>query len=404
MGRDFLREDGFIAVAIDHYELFYLGVLMDEIFGRENRLGIISVIIKPEGRQFSKFISVSNEYLLIYSKCKERAKFNNVILKNENRTSFNLEDSVGKYKLRKYINYNPIKISGRKKKPEYWYSFYVSQDLKNISLEKRNDYIEVLPIENGLEKTWQTKKDKALERINNKDLVVKKEEGNYKLYLKIREDTGERILSVWMDKKYNANTYGTKLLEKIIGRKGVSYPKSLYTVLDTLKIMTDEDDIILDFFAGSGTTGHAALALNKEDGGNRRFILVEQLDEHIVDCIERNQKVLEQENIKDSFIYSELARWNEKYMQDIKGAGTSQELLNIYERMKKESFFRYEIDLSKFDEQEFAKLSIKEQKQVLCECLDKNHLYVNLSEIDDVTYKISDEDKKLNKEFYGQSV
>jgi adenine-specific DNA-methyltransferase len=68
--------------------------------------------------------------------------------------------------------------------------------------------------------------------------------------------------------------------------------------------------------------------------------------------------------------------------------------------MKKEAFFRYDVDLSKFDEEEFEKLPLKEQKQVLCECLDKNHLYVNLREIDDATYKISAEDKKLNKEFY----
>lgn len=69
--------------------------------------------------------------------------------------------------------------------------------------------------------------------------------------------------------------------------------------------------------------------------------------------------------------------------------------------MKNEAFFRYDVDLSKFDEDDFSKLELDQQKEVLIECLDKNHLYVNLSEMDDATYKISDEDKSMNKKFYG---
>ena len=96
----------------------------------------------------------------------------------------------------------------------------------------------------------------------------------------------------------------------------------------------------------------------------------------------------------------ELKEWNEEYISEVKKADTARKLLKIYEKMKKESFFRYDINLSKFDEKDFEKLPLKDQKQVICDCLDKNHLYVNLSEIDDSTYKVSAEDKKLNKEFY----
>ena len=105
-----------------------------------------------------------------------------------------------------------------------------------------------------------------------------------------------------------------------------------------------------------------------------------------------------------SFIYKEIKEWNEEYMSEIQKADTVHKLLNVYERMKKEAFFRYDVDLSKFAEKEFEKLSLKEQKQVLCECLDKNHLYVNLSEIDDAIYRISADDKKLNREFYNTVV
>ena len=86
----------------------------------------------------------------------------------------------------------------------------------------------------------------------------------------------------------------------------------------------------------------------------------------------------------------------------IEKADSNKKLLSIYGKMKKEAFFRYEINLSKFDVKQFSKLEIVNQKRVLLECLDKNHLYVNYSDINDTTYKVSPEDKKLNKLFYGE--
>jgi len=167
---------------------------------------------------------------------------------------------------------------------------------------------------------------------------------------------------------------------------------------------SNERDIVLDFCSGSGTTGAVCHKMN------RRYILIEQMDDQIKIIVDRLKKVVKGDpkgiskdvNWKGggSFVYTELKKWNEEYMIEIKEANTTRKLLNIYEKMKKEVFFRYDVDLSKFDEKEFEELSLKEQKWVLCECLDKNHLYVNLSEIDDTTYKISADDKKLNAEFY----
>jgi adenine-specific DNA-methyltransferase len=176
-----------------------------------------------------------------------------------------------------------------------------------------------------------------------------------------------------------------------------------------IKASSNENDIVLDFFAGSGTTGTVAHKLK------RKYILVEQINDQVDVLLKRLKAVLKGKdegsiakeiNWKGggSFVYAELMEWNEKYMQEIKDADTSRKLLNIYEKMKQEAFFRYDIELAKFDEKEFAQLPLKEQKQVLCECLDKNHLYVNLSEIDDATYKVGADDKKLNKEFYKQSI
>lgn len=167
---------------------------------------------------------------------------------------------------------------------------------------------------------------------------------------------------------------------------------------------TKEGDLILDFFAGSGTTASVGLKLK------RRCICIEQIEGQIKKQITRLKATIAGDQVGisktinwkggGSFVYAELMEWNEQYMSEIKDADSSRKLLNIYEKMKKEAFFRYDVDLSKFEEKEFEKLPLKEQKQILCECLDKNHLYINLSEIDDATYKVSADDKKLNKEFY----
>jgi len=89
------------------------------------------------------------------------------------------------------------------------------------------------------------------------------------------------------------------------------------------------------------------------------------------------------------------------FIDEIELSKTAKDLLVVYEKMKTEAFFRYDIDLSKFHEKEFEKLETDQQKKVLIECLDKNHLYVNLSEMDDATYEISVEEKERNRKFYG---
>ena len=396
MAKNLLSLDGFIAITIDHNELLYIGALADEIFSRENRLGIISIVIKPEGRQFSKFFSASNEFMLVYAKDINRAEFKNVILNDKNKEKFDRKDEIGNYKLRRYINYNNIEISGKNINPEGWYPFYVSKDLKNISLNKIENYIEIWPIDKGVEKSWQTNRKTAQERIEAGDIICEKNSKNIlEIYFKARES--QRYLTHWFDSRYNATHQGTKLLEKIIGEKGFSYPKSLYAVLDTLKIMTGDDDLILDFFAGSGTTGQATLELNKETGGNRNFILVEQLDEHIDVCKKRIK------NTGGNFVYMELAKWNEKWIEKIEKAKTGKELAKLWDEMKETAFLSYKVDPKTVDAnaKDFADLTIADQKKFLIECLDKNQLYINLSEIEDKEYGVSKEDKALNKDFYN---
>ena len=404
VARELLTTDGFIAIAIDHHELFYLGALADEIFGRNNRLGIVSVVHQARGRWMDKGFSSSNEFMLVYAKTLGN-NIKNVVIDDEKKKEFNLTDEKGNYYLKHYI---VVQGGGggttRKDKPRSWYPIYVSKDLSKVSLEKVSDYEEVLPITNtGREMTWITKPETFMKRFKEGDVVIKREDGKIVIYRKFREQ--QIITTHWIAPKYNATSHGTILLENILGRQvKVSYPKSLYTVLDILKLTTDPGDIVLDFFAGSGTTGHAVLELNKQDNGNRQFILVEQLEEHVAVCKERLGKVIVQEDIADgNFLYCELMEYNEISMKRIQSAQSSEELLEIWNDMSKESFLKWYVkpEMPAEAEEHFIAIDdLEKQKQCLKDLLDKNQLYVHLTEIEDEKFDVSDADKILNEKFY----
>ncbi|MFC1629876.1 DNA methyltransferase [Patescibacteria group bacterium] len=405
IGKKLLRDDGFIAITIDHTELFYLGSLADEIFGRENRVGIVSIVHKPEGRNQEKFFGTSNEFMLVFAKDKNRTDFERVILDSKQKEKFDEADNNGNYRLKNFIRLTDGKYSLRENKPTHYYPIYISKDLRKFSLKKNKDYIEVFPItDKGVERTWKTKGDTFIKLVNKGEIEAKRENDKIVIYEKLRED--QVIKTHWIKKEYHAYHFGTKLLERVLGRKEFSFPKSLYAVIDTLKLMTSDDDIILDFHAGSGTTGHATLALNKEDGGNRKFILVEQLDEHIEICIERNQKVLAQEKIDDNFIYLELAKWNEEAKEKILKAKSLKELEKLFDELYERYFLNYNVKTKEFKEKTlkeegFKKLGLDEQKKLFVEMLDMNQMYVNFSERADKKYNLSKDDIALSDEFYN---
>jgi len=401
-GKQLLKNDGFIAITIDHVELFYLGAVADEIFGKENRVGIVTVYINPKGRQHENFFSASTEYMLVYANNINVAKFNNITIDEEKSKSFDLEDENGKYRLDKFLRARTS--TSRTEKPDFYYPIYASPDLKEITTTKQKRYFEVFPIENKKEYTWKTKKDTFEERLKEDNFVALKNNGEVQIFNKFREQ--QVFKNLWTDKKYFPEFQGTNLLKKILGRNAFSYPKSLYAVLDTIKIMTSDNDIILDFHAGSGTTGHATLALNKEDGGNRKFILVEQLDEHIEICNERNQKVLAQENINDSFIYCEIAKWNETAKEKILECESLDELEKLFDEMYEKYFLNYNLKIKEFKEkvlkeENFKNLSLEEQKKMFVAMLDNNQMYVNKTEMADKKFGIGKKDQELTEKFYN---
>jgi adenine-specific DNA-methyltransferase len=273
LSKELLKDNGFIICAIDHNELFTLGVLMDKIFGEQNRIGVVSVVHKSEGRNQEKFFGTSNEFMLVYARDITKANFNKAVLSEEIQATFDREDEDGLYRLNNYLRSGGGDQNLRKNKPHFFYPIYVSKDLTEISLEKNPGAEEVLPITpTGQERTWRTTKETFLDRLSDGQIIAERDKNNkIQVYEKYRED--QVIKTHWIDPKYHAIHYGTKLLEDIMGGKQFDFPKSLYLLIDILKLTASKDATVLDFFAGSGTTGHAVLELNKQDGGNRKFIL-----------------------------------------------------------------------------------------------------------------------------------
>ncbi len=280
LARNLLRNDGVIVFAIDDSELVNLVKVCDEIFGESNRLGIVTVVHKPEGRNQAKYFATSNEYALFYAKNADKFLFENVILDDLMLDEYRYEDEKGKYKLISAIAKNHgregFDKNLRVNNPKNYYPIYVSKDLSEISLEKidDNNYV-VYPITTTQERTWRYIKENMKTKIAYNEFVAKLEGEEVKIYEKYRVEKGQLVKTHWIDKKYNANTSGTKILDELMKVKTFDFPKSLYLMEDIIKLCSKEDDIILDLFSGSATTAHAVMDLNNIEKTKREFILVQ---------------------------------------------------------------------------------------------------------------------------------
>ncbi len=270
LAKKLLTQDGFLICSIDENEIHNIRHLLDEEFGESNKVGMVTVLHNPKGRNQSSFFSENSEFMLVYAKNKKIAQFNKVALHENIRCTFNLSDKYGRYRLEPFMRARTS--NSRENKPDNYYPIYVSNDLKKLTLNKKQGYKKILPIApNGKEYSWKRMRD-SFERDNRGDyFCVKKISNRLEIFHKYREQ--QVFKNVWTEKKYQSEFNGTNLVKEILGEKKFDFPKSLYLLIDILKITSKKNSIILDFFAGSGTTGHAVLQMNKDDGGKRQFIL-----------------------------------------------------------------------------------------------------------------------------------
>ena len=268
----------------------------------------------------------------------------------------------------------------------------------------KDDFVEIYPIDKeNIERKWRYARQ-SVEKI--KDLLsVTEKDGIYDI--KIGKDFG-KYRTVWIDKRYDSNEYGTKLVKDLVPESNFSFPKSLWNVYDCIYAVIQEDKnaIVLDYHAGSGTTAHAVLELNKEDGGKRKFIIIEQMNYINTVTCPRVQKVMEKENIDDSFIYFELVKWNATAKEKILECVSLDELIKFFDEMYEKYFLNYNLKIKEFKEKvikekNFKKLSLDEQKRMFIAMLDNNQMYVNKTEMADKKFDIDKEDQELTEKFYN---
>jgi adenine-specific DNA-methyltransferase len=276
LARNLLREDGVVFISIDDTEAYNLKKMCDEIFGEINFIGMFIVNSSPSAIDYGH-IAKTNDYALFYAKDITNTKTNHLPEKDK---QFKYRDDKGDFNI--YPLYNGNVAFNPETRPNLFYPFYVNpnnkldDDFYEIGLEKKKDWIEVYPVvskKDGIQRVWRWGKQKAKEGLNDEIVGYKTESGEYRVVQKTRL-TGKVIRSLQLDNEISTRK-GTGELEKIFNRKIFPFPKPIELVKRFSIVSTEGDDIILDFFSGSATTAHAVMQLNAEDGGNRKFIMVQ---------------------------------------------------------------------------------------------------------------------------------
>ena len=277
LARDLLAEDGVIFISIDDNEQANLKLMCDEIFGEENIVVDGAVIVKTEGRRYGAFAK-SHDYYLGYAKNIDLCKLNEIAIEGK---EFKYEDEYGGFNIQDLRNQN-TKAFNSKNRPNLRYPFYVNTNVRdefgfhNISVEYVEGWQKVYPIViDGIESVWRwgaREGEKA--RVNTHNICARKgNDGTIRVFEKMRSIT-QMPKTILMDKKYLTNT-GTVEINKLFGEKVFDFPKPVGLVKDFSTIGSKKDSIVLDFFSGSGTTADAVMQLNAEDGGNRKYIMVQ---------------------------------------------------------------------------------------------------------------------------------
>lgn len=391
-----LKKDGVLIVAIDKNEQPRLQILIEETFP-DSDVDCITVIHNPRGAIGTNF-SYTHEYAIFVTPKGKK--------------------SIGNRKLKpEEIDWSPLRNwGGESLRTDAKNCFYpiIVEDGKIVGFgdvsaddehpqqtEKRGNQYFVYPIDGkGVERKWRYARQ-TVESIWNILRVKTTKNG---LDIEIGKDFGT-YKTVWTDSKYDASVNGTQLLKSILPDTQFTYPKSIYNVIDCIAAVVESDSeaIILDFFGGSGTTGHAVMEINKQDGGHRRFILVEQMDYIEQDTLPRNVAVMKSIAPEASIVYAELAKCNYIYIEEVTAAKTDTDLTALLERILSTSFISSKVNPAEIAgaAADFEALSVEDKKRFILELLDKNMLYVNLCDLDDEEYAIGDADKAFTRSFYG---
>ncbi|GAA9407336.1 site-specific DNA-methyltransferase [Helicobacter pylori] len=402
VAREFLSDDGVIFVQCDDNEQAYLKVLMDEIFLRENFVSCITHIVKPEGRMYGQ-VAKTHEYILVYAKNINNLIFNEI---EKEGHAFSYVDEKGGFDLQGLENRNFRAFNGLNI-PSLRYGLFIDENQKDsngfmpVFGEYRDGLTEVFPdSRNGFDLVWRWGKEKALKENHSLVGVFK---DRLRVFQKVRSNT-TRAKSIFWDKSMITQK-GTEEVKQIFKTQVFDFPKPEALISRILEVSTNENDLVLDFFAGSGTTCAVAHKMK------RRYIGIEQMDYIETITKERLKKVIEGEqggiskkcDFKGggSFVYAELKEVNLEIKKQILNAKSASECLKIFDDLNERFLKRTDCKIGEIHSEEFQNLDLNEQKRICCALLDSNEDYLNLGDIDEDAWGIDKITKKYNEIFYA---
>ena len=291
----YMTAGGTIAISIDDEELFRLKMVGDSVFGEDNFIANLVFESNPRGRTIDAFFATCHDYVVVYGNNAEQSQISQIKLSEEQRAAFNLEDSISKYRLLPFRRSGGLSTPAER--PNSHYPIFYDADTGRIDIDDFDGATEILPIDSsGTPRVWRQTPPSFMKAVQAGDIVIK---DNGSVLMKDRIKNGRKPKTVFKDPSYDASSHGTVLLANIMGDKKFSYPKSLHAVTDTVRFFDDQAMTVLDYFAGTGTTAHAVINLNREDGGARKFILAEMGEYFKTVLLPRIKKVIYAPEWKD---------------------------------------------------------------------------------------------------------
>lgn len=399
--KDLLQTSGTIWINMGDDGMHYLKMVADQVFGSEHFVGTLPRRTRNGKSDVPFNFSQDFDWLLVYTNVDEKKS---VMGRAVERTYYETDDFPGK----------PWRLADLTK--------------QTTAKERGNSYFTMVDPKTGKEypasekRTWCVTKD-TFQYHYNRGYIVFPDDYDflniskpYSRKFKYEDDANGKLSSVISDCQIQQflkallydckNETGNDEIDQLFGRDEFGYAKPENLVKTIMEVTTCEGDLVMDFFSGSGTTAAVAHKMG------RRYIGCEQIDNQI----ELNKKRLcqviegEQGGVSKavgwqgggSFVYCELAKANDKFADEIEQAETSEQLKDIWGRMKATDYLNYKVDIKEVDAnaESFDGLSLEDQKRFLIECLDKNLLYVALSDIDSNEYGVTEEDRRLTREFY----
>jgi adenine-specific DNA-methyltransferase len=280
LARQLLRQDGVILISIDDNEQAHLKVLCDDIFGEENFVACLSTIMNLKGNHDNFGFSDTHEYTFVYAKNVTFCRIGMLSIDEEGLNDW-LEDDYGLYKEADNLRATGVNAP-KEKRPNLWYPIFLDENTQDFYVTENDSplnskHTPILPVNPaGEELSWYWGKTKF--NSNKHNLILKKTSNGWQFYKKQRPELGDiptkKPKTVFYKSDYSTSTATTKLRD-LMGEKVFDGPKPVPFLHDLMEIGTDSDSIVLDFFAGSGTTAQAVIQANQADAGNRKFILVQ---------------------------------------------------------------------------------------------------------------------------------